>query len=89
MKSLLCSRISWNERHKTLSLAKTDDGFATDMKTYDNLDKEIRKLELKDSPIDDGSNAHQPEARPRSVLERCMLHARLNSFLNGLLKFQI
>ena len=40
-------------KDKIAELAKTDDGFAADMKTYDNLDKEIRKLELKDSPIDD------------------------------------
>ncbi|MDN3685128.1 YdcH family protein [Vibrio sinaloensis] len=37
-----------------LALAKTDDAFfLTDMKTYDGLDKEIRTLELRDSPISD------------------------------------
>ncbi|MCG9555736.1 YdcH family protein [Vibrio sp. Isolate31] len=63
-------------KDKIAELAKTDDGFATDMKTYDNLDKEIRKLELKDSPIDDGS-MHQLK-HDRSVLKDA-LYARLNS----------
>ncbi|MFA0345665.1 DUF465 domain-containing protein [Vibrio sp. F13] len=61
-------------KDKIAELAKTDDGFAADMKTYDNLDKEIRKLELKDSPIDDGS-MHQLK-HDRSVLKDA-LHARL------------
>ncbi len=61
-------------KDKIAELAKTDDGFATDMKTYDNLDKEIRKLELKDSPIDDGS-MHQLK-HDRSELKDS-LHARL------------
>ena len=62
-------------KDKIAELVKTDDGFAADMKTYDNLDKEIRKLELKDSPIDDGS-MHQMK-HDRSVLKDA-LHARLS-----------
>ncbi|WP_299689103.1 YdcH family protein [uncultured Vibrio sp.] len=61
-------------KDKIIELAQADNSFATAMKTYDNLDKEIRKLELKDSPIDDGS-MHQLKHN-RSVLKDT-LYARL------------
>lgn len=36
-----------------LSLAKEDDTFKSKMKTYDEIDKEIRVLELNGAPIND------------------------------------
>lgn len=36
-------------------LINVDDAFAKDTKHYNALDKEIRELELQDSPIGDGS----------------------------------
>ncbi|MGF1720864.1 YdcH family protein [Vibrio kyushuensis] len=36
-----------------LTRSKNDDAFKAEMNKYDDLDKEIRKLELKDSPIGD------------------------------------
>lgn len=36
-----------------LALAKSDELFYQEMKKYDALDKEIRKLEMRDSPISD------------------------------------
>ncbi len=42
------------EYQKTItSLAASDETFAAKMKEYDALDKDIRKLELRDSPISD------------------------------------
>ncbi|MDA0118212.1 YdcH family protein [Vibrio sp. T11.5] len=35
------------------ALAKMDDNFLSEMQSYDSLDKEIRKLELMDSPLSD------------------------------------
>ncbi|MGY3572325.1 YdcH family protein [Vibrio sp. SCSIO 43135] len=35
------------------ALAKADEVFLKDMKAYDALDKDIRTLELRDSPISD------------------------------------
>ncbi|MDN3702532.1 YdcH family protein [Vibrio artabrorum] len=61
-------------KDKIAELVQSDSGFAEAMKTYDQLDKEIRKLELKDSPIDDGS-MHQLK-HDRSVLKD-VLHARI------------
>ncbi|NOH95849.1 YdcH family protein [Vibrio sp. 99-70-13A1] len=56
------------------SLVKTDEVFANDMAKYDELDKEIRKLELNGSPIDDGE-MHQMK-HDRAVLKDS-LHQRL------------
>lgn len=56
------------------SLVKTDEVFANDMAKYDELDKEIRKLELDGSPIDDGE-MHQLK-HDRAVLKDS-LHQRL------------
>ncbi|MDN3616277.1 YdcH family protein [Vibrio gallaecicus] len=56
------------------SLVKTDEVFASDMAKYDELDKEIRKLELDGSPIDDGE-MHQLK-HDRAVLKDS-LHQRL------------
>lgn len=36
-----------------LALARSEEAFAEKMKEYDALDKEVRKLELRDSPISD------------------------------------
>lgn len=36
------------------NLVKTNDDFAQMMRDYNTLDKEIRTLELRDSPISDG-----------------------------------
>lgn len=38
---------------RTEELTNGDENFAKDIKRYDELDKEIRVLELADSPIDD------------------------------------
>lgn len=40
------------------SLIADDESFASDAARYDNLDKEIRELELNGAPIDD-DNMHQ------------------------------
>ncbi|MGB1321590.1 MAG: YdcH family protein [Vibrio gallaecicus] len=56
------------------SLVKADEVFANDMAKYDELDKEIRKLELDGSPIDDGE-MHQLK-HDRAVLKDS-LHQRL------------
>ena len=61
-------------KDKIAELAAANESFATDMKTYDNLDKEIRKLELQGSPIEDGP-MHQLK-HDRSVLKDS-LYARL------------
>lgn len=41
------------KKDSILMLAKSDATFAEEMKQYDALDKEIRTLELRDSPISD------------------------------------
>ncbi|KOO12040.1 hypothetical protein AKJ18_26015 [Vibrio xuii] len=35
------------------ALSQSDEAFLADMKQYDLLDQEIRKLELRDSPVSD------------------------------------
>ncbi len=40
-------------KHVIERLTATDEVFASDAKRYHALDKEIRKLEMRDSPIDD------------------------------------
>ncbi len=35
------------------SLSRSDEAFLSNMKQYDLLDQEIRKLELRDSPVSD------------------------------------
>tara|TARA_Y100001956_G_C4108568_1_gene181261 strand:+ start:704 stop:949 length:246 start_codon:yes stop_codon:yes gene_type:complete len=57
-----------------LALAKMDEAFLKDMKTYDGLDKEIRTLELKDSPISD-EDMHQMK-HDRAMLKD-NLHQRI------------
>lgn len=57
-----------------LALAKTDDAFLTDMKAYDGLDKEIRKLELRDSPISD-EEMHQ--MKHERAMQKDSLHQRI------------
>ena len=48
-------------------LVNSDEGFANDTKKYNELDKEIRVLELADSPIDDDA-MHQMK-HDRAVLK--------------------
>ncbi|MDA0128091.1 YdcH family protein [Vibrio sp. MarTm2] len=57
-----------------LALAKTDDVFLTDMKAYDGLDKEIRTLELRDSPISD-EDMHQ--MKHDRAMQKDNLHQRI------------
>ena len=57
-----------------LALAKTDDVFLTDMKAYDGLDKEIRTLELRDSPISD-EEMHQ--MKHERAMQKDNLHQRI------------
>ncbi|EEX94894.1 hypothetical protein VIOR3934_05134 [Vibrio orientalis CIP 102891 = ATCC 33934] len=57
-----------------LALAKMNEAFLKDMKTYDGLDKEIRTLELKDSPISD-EDMHQMK-HDRAMLKD-NLHQRI------------
>lgn len=49
--SLLCEFP--NQKETILKLQSSDESFADEMKQYDALDKEIRGLELRDSPISD------------------------------------
>ena len=58
------------------SLAASDEAFAADMKKYDQLDKEIRELELNAAPIDDEA-MHQLK-HDRAVLKDS-LYARLQA----------
>ena len=55
-------------------LTKSDEVFAKDTKHYNDLDKEIRELELNSAPIDDDA-MHQLK-HDRSVLKD-MLYKRL------------
>ncbi|NOH78377.1 DUF465 domain-containing protein [Vibrio sp. RE86] len=59
-----------------ISLVETDEAFASMMKTYNALDKEIRTLELRDSPISD-DDMHQMK-HDRSELKD-VLYARLKA----------
>ncbi|QBY05160.1 DUF465 domain-containing protein [Thalassotalea sp. HSM 43] len=56
------------------SLIKSDAKFAADAQKYDQLDKEIRELELNAAPIDD-ENMHQMK-HDRAVLKD-YLYAKL------------
>ncbi|WP_166425789.1 YdcH family protein [Paraglaciecola sp. 20A4] len=58
------------------TLSKNDDRFAEKAKKYNDLDKEIRVLELKDAPIDDES-MHQMK-HDRAVLKD-LIYQRLLS----------
>ncbi|GLS92311.1 hypothetical protein GCM10007916_33810 [Psychromonas marina] len=42
-----------NHKEKIISLNTSDKSFAVDAKSYHQLDTEIRKLELKNAPIED------------------------------------
>ncbi|WP_159651155.1 YdcH family protein [Vibrio atypicus] len=57
-----------------VALSKANEAFLTDMKAYDLLDKEIRTLELKDSPISD-EQMHQMK-HDRAV-KKDNLHKRI------------
>lgn len=63
-------------KDKIAQLAEENESFATDMKTYNDLDKEIRKLELNGSPVEDGQ-MHQMK-HDRSVLKDS-LYSRLTA----------
>ena len=58
------------------ALAKSDETFLDEMKQYDLLDKEIRKLELRDSPISDEEMLKMNQNRAAMKDE---LHARIQS----------
>ncbi|KOO07562.1 YdcH family protein [Vibrio hepatarius] len=58
------------------ALAKSDETFLDEMKQYDLLDKEIRKLELRDSPISDEEMLKMKQNRAAMKDE---LHARIQS----------
>ena len=58
------------------TLAKSDETFLDEMKQYDLLDKEIRKLELRDSPISDEEMLKMKQNRAAMKDE---LHARIQS----------
>ena len=58
------------------ALAKSDETFLDEMKQYDLLDKEIRKLELRDSPISDEEMLKMKQNRAAMKDE---LHARVQS----------
>ncbi|MGH1373769.1 MAG: YdcH family protein [Cellvibrionaceae bacterium] len=49
----------------------SDDNFSIDYKRYNNLDSEIRKLELRDAPIDD--TAMHELKRERSQLKDSLI----------------
>ncbi|KKD61234.1 hypothetical protein RN22_07125 [Grimontia sp. AD028] len=53
-------------------LSSQDASFAEDTKTYNALDKEIRSLELRDSPIDD-EEMHKLK-HDRAVLKDSLYH---------------
>ncbi|MEZ9233429.1 YdcH family protein [Vibrio amylolyticus] len=59
-----------------LRLTKQDETFKLDVTQYDTLDKEVRKLELQDSPISD-EEMHQLK-HDRAVLKDS-LYQRLTS----------
>ncbi|GAC07166.1 YdcH family protein [Paraglaciecola chathamensis] len=58
-------------------LGQSDQAFTSQMQKYDALDKEIRELELSNSPIED-NEIHQMKHQ-RSILKdqlyQCLLHA--------------
>ncbi|MCG9677779.1 DUF465 domain-containing protein [Vibrio sp. Isolate24] len=58
------------------ALAKMDENFLSAMKSYDSLDKEIRKLEMMDSPVSD-EEMHKMK-HDRAVMKD-QLHKRLIS----------
>ncbi len=58
------------------ALAKSDETFFDEMKQYDLLDKEIRKLELRDSPISDEEMLKMKQHRAAMKDE---LHVRIQS----------
>ncbi|MCG9595193.1 YdcH family protein [Vibrio sp. Isolate25] len=58
------------------ALAKMDENFLAAMKSYDSLDKEIRKLEMMDSPVSD-EEMHKMK-HDRAVMKD-QLHKRLIS----------
>jgi len=58
------------------ALAKSDETFLDEMKQYDLLDKEIRKLELRDSPISD-EEMHKMKQNRAAMKDE--LHARIQS----------
>ncbi|MDD1783964.1 YdcH family protein [Enterovibrio sp. ZSDZ35] len=55
-------------------LAGSDAAFASEMKKYNALDKEIRKLEMNDSPIDDDS---MRELKHERAMMKDALHLQL------------
>ncbi|AEE23304.1 YdcH family protein [Paraglaciecola chathamensis] len=59
------------------ALGQSDQAFTSQMQKYDALDKEIRELELSNSPIED-NEMHQMKHQ-RSILKdqlyQCLLHA--------------
>lgn len=58
------------------ALAKSDETFLDEMKQYDLLDKEIRKLELRDSPISD-EEMHKMKQNRAAMKDE--LHVRIQS----------
>ena len=62
--------------HVVKTLIADDPNFAADNKRYNELDKEIRILELKDSPIDDES-MHQLKHNRAELKD--ILYQRLNA----------
>ncbi len=58
------------------ALAKSDETFLDEMKQYDLLDKEIRKLELRDSPI---SDEEMHKMKQNRAVMKDELHVRIQS----------
>lgn len=54
-------------KENILTLIKEDKDFSRDAKKYDTLDREIRELELQDSPI--GDDEMHVKKRERAVLK--------------------
>ncbi|WP_438865416.1 YdcH family protein [Neptunicella sp.] len=56
-------------------LVKSDKAFADNMQQYDALDKEIRTLELDNSPVDDEAMAQKKHQRAllKDALYQCLL----------------
>ncbi|UUM31912.1 YdcH family protein [Vibrio japonicus] len=59
------------------SLSRSDAAFMSDMKQYDLLDQEIRKLELRDSPVSDAAMLQMKHDRAamKDGLHGRILHA--------------
>ncbi|USD34636.1 MULTISPECIES: YdcH family protein [Vibrio] len=58
------------------ALAKMDENFLAAMKSYDSLDKEIRKLEMMDSPV---SDEEMHKMKHDQAVMKDQLHKRLIS----------